>query len=105
MERGSDPKWGLPPTAKRMDFPTISDDEDLILRGIAVAVMLTPTFARLVHGSALSILERDHVAASRALGASAFRVIFGQVLPNPLSPLVVASTLDLELQSSWGWSP
>jgi peptide/nickel transport system permease protein len=62
---------------------------------IAVAVMSTPTFARLVRGSALSILERDHVAASRALGASAVRVIFGQVLPNALSPLVVASTLQL----------
>lgn len=62
---------------------------------IAVAVMSTPTFARLVRGSALSILERDHVAASRALGASAARVIFGQVLPNALTPLVVASTLQL----------
>jgi peptide/nickel transport system permease protein len=62
---------------------------------IAVAVMSTPTFARLARGSALSILERDHVAASRALGASALRVIFGQVLPNALTPLVVASTLQL----------
>ena len=57
---------------------------------LAVAVMSTPTFARLARGSALSILERDHVAASRALGASALRVIFGQVLPNALTPLVVA---------------
>jgi peptide/nickel transport system permease protein len=62
---------------------------------IAVAVMSTPTFARLARGSALSILERDHVAACRALGASAVRVIFGQVLPNALTPLVVASTLQL----------
>jgi len=62
---------------------------------IAVAVMSTPTFARLVRGSALSILERDHVAAARALGASTARVIFGQVLPNALTPLVVASTLQL----------
>jgi peptide/nickel transport system permease protein len=57
--------------------------------------MSTPTFAGLVRVSARSILERDHVAASRALGASAVRVIFGQVLPNALSPLVVASTLQL----------
>jgi peptide/nickel transport system permease protein len=62
---------------------------------IAVAVMSTPTFARLARGSALSILARDHVAASRALGASALRLIFGQVLPNALTPLVVASTLQL----------
>jgi peptide/nickel transport system permease protein len=62
---------------------------------IAVAVMSTPTFARLARSSALVILERDHVAATRALGASAFRVLLGQILPNALTPLVVASTLQL----------
>jgi peptide/nickel transport system permease protein len=62
---------------------------------IAVAVLSTPTFARLARGSALSILERDHVAASRALGASAVRVVLGQVLPNALTPLIIAGTLQL----------
>ncbi len=62
---------------------------------IAVAVMSTPTFARLARASALSILARDHVAASRAVGASAPRILLGQVLPNALNPLVVASTLQL----------
>jgi peptide/nickel transport system permease protein len=62
---------------------------------IAVAVMSTPTFARLARASALSILARDHVAASRAVGASAPRILLGQVLPNALTPLVVASTLQL----------
>jgi peptide/nickel transport system permease protein len=62
---------------------------------IAVAVFSIPTFARLVRGSALSILERDYVIASRALGASAKRILFGHVLPNALTPLVVQSTLQL----------
>jgi peptide/nickel transport system permease protein len=62
---------------------------------IAVAVFSVPTFARLVRGSALSILERDHVAATRAIGASAPRIVFGHVLPNALTPLVVQATLQL----------
>lgn len=62
---------------------------------IAVAVFSVPTFARLVRGSALSILERDYVVAIRALGASASRVIAGHVLPNALTPLVVQGTLQL----------
>lgn len=62
---------------------------------IAVAVFSVPTFARLVRGSALSILERDHVVAIRALGASAVRIVFGHVLPNALTPLVVQATLQL----------
>lgn len=62
---------------------------------IAVAVFSVPTFARLVRGSALSILERDYVVATRALGASARRIVFGHVLPNALTPLVVQATLQL----------
>jgi peptide/nickel transport system permease protein len=62
---------------------------------IAVAVFSLPTFARLARGSALSILERDHVVAIRALGASAPRIVFGHVLPNVLTPLVVQATLQL----------
>jgi peptide/nickel transport system permease protein len=62
---------------------------------IAVAIFSVPTFARLVRGSALSILELDYIAASRALGASPARIIFGHVLPNALTPLVVQSSLQL----------
>jgi len=62
---------------------------------IAVAVFSVPTFARLVRGSALAILELDYIVASRAVGASAARILFGHVVPNSLTPLVVQSTLQL----------
>lgn len=62
---------------------------------IAVAIFTVPTFARLVRGSALSILELDYVEATRALGASDGRIIFKHILPNALSPLVVQATLSL----------
>jgi peptide/nickel transport system permease protein len=62
---------------------------------LAVAIFSVPTFARIVRGSALSILERDYVIATRALGASAPRIVLGHVLPNALTPLVVQATLQL----------
>ena len=62
---------------------------------IAVAIFSVPTFARLVRGSALQVLELDYIVASRAVGASASRIIFGHVVPNALTPLVVQSTLQL----------
>ena len=62
---------------------------------IAVAIFSVPTFARLVRGSALQVLELDYIVASRAVGASATRIIFGHVVPNTLTPLVVQSTLQL----------
>ncbi len=62
---------------------------------IAVAIFSVPTFARLVRGSALSIMQLDYIEATKALGASDRRIIFKHIVPNALSPLVVQATLML----------
>ena len=62
---------------------------------IAVAVFSIPTFARLVRGSALAVLQLDYIMASRALGASGVRIVLAHVVPNSLTPLIVQSTLQL----------
>ncbi len=49
--------------------------------------------ARLVRASFLSLKEQDFVEASRALGAGSRRLIFTHILPNSLSPIIVATTL------------
>jgi peptide/nickel transport system permease protein len=49
--------------------------------------------ARLVRGQILSLKEREFVQATRALGLPHPRVIFHHVLPNTLSPVIVATTL------------
>jgi peptide/nickel transport system permease protein len=49
--------------------------------------------ARLVRGQILSIKEQEFVQATRALGVPHLRVIFRHVLPNTLSPVIVAATL------------
>lgn len=61
----------------------------------AVAIFSVPTLARIVRGSALSILQRDYIGACHAMGASDVRILTLHVLPNSLSPLVVQSTLML----------
>ncbi len=62
---------------------------------IAVAIFSVPTFARLVRGSALAVLQLDYVMASRSIGASGLRIVLGHVVPNSLTPLIVQSTLQL----------
>jgi ABC-type dipeptide/oligopeptide/nickel transport system permease subunit len=62
---------------------------------LAVAIISIPTYARIVRGAVLSEATRDYVAASRALGAGHRRVLFGHVLPNSLSPLIVAASLGI----------
>jgi peptide/nickel transport system permease protein len=49
--------------------------------------------ARLVRASFLSLKEQDFIEAARALGAGSSRLIFRHVLPNALSPIIVAATL------------
>ena len=61
---------------------------------IAVIALFTwPYIARIVRGYTLSLREKEFVEASRSLGASNTRIIFREVLPNLVGPLIVYTTL------------
>jgi peptide/nickel transport system permease protein len=62
---------------------------------IAIAIVYTPIFARVVRGPVLAIKEREFVEAARALGARASRIIARHVLPNLLSILIVQTSIAL----------
>jgi len=51
--------------------------------------------SRLVRSLFLSLREEDFVDAARAVGVSDFRIIVRHILPNTLSPIIVASTLSV----------
>lgn len=51
--------------------------------------------ARLVRAEVLSLRERDFILAARGLGASDLRIICRHILPNALSPVLVAATLGV----------
>lgn len=51
--------------------------------------------ARLVRAEFLSLKEREFVSAAKAIGASNFRIIFRHILPNALSPVLVAATFGI----------
>jgi ABC-type dipeptide/oligopeptide/nickel transport systems, permease components len=61
----------------------------------AVAIVNVPIFARILRGSLLSLRESDYVTAARALGAPSSRLLLRHMLPNSLTPLIVAATLAL----------
>ncbi len=50
---------------------------------------------RLVRASFLSLREKEFVEASRAIGASHFRIAVSQILPNAMGPILVAGTLGV----------
>jgi len=51
--------------------------------------------ARVVRGEVLAAREQEYVEAARALGASRARIMFDEILPNILSPVVVISTIRM----------
>lgn len=62
---------------------------------IAIGVVYTPIFARVVRAPVLALKEREFVDAARGLGARASRIIFRHILPNLLSVLVVQASIAL----------
>ena len=60
---------------------------------IAIAVTLTPRFARLSRAPVMSIREQEYILAVKALGQFDSLIIFLHVLPNILGELIVVATL------------
>jgi ABC-type dipeptide/oligopeptide/nickel transport system permease subunit len=61
---------------------------------IAIGVSSVPQYARIVRGVFLSQKEREYVEAARMVGESDWRIVFREILPNCMGPLIVAITLD-----------
>ncbi len=62
---------------------------------LAIAIVSTPVYARVVRASVLSLKEREFVQASRALGAGHAHILLRRILPNALPPLIVQATLGV----------
>jgi peptide/nickel transport system permease protein len=70
-------------------------DRGLLQIMFAVAATNAPIFARILRGSMLALRESDYVTAARSMGASTPRLLLRHMLPNALTPIIVASTLAL----------
>ena len=67
----------------------------LINAMIAIGIVYTPQFARVVRSVVLQVKGEDFVEAARAIGAGSWRVLAYHVLPNILSPIIVLATLTV----------
>ncbi len=61
---------------------------------IAIGIIYTPQYARLMRGQVLSVQAADFVMAARAIGAGRIRVMLRHVLPNSFTPVLVLATLQ-----------
>ena len=62
---------------------------------LAIAVVYTPLFARVVRAPVISERHRDYVDAARVIGASHPAIITRHILPNVVSPIIVQASSAL----------
>ena len=62
---------------------------------LAIGISGTPGFARIVRAAVMSVKDQEFVEASRAIGASNATIIFREIIPNCLAPIIVQTTLEV----------
>ena len=61
---------------------------------IAIGIIYTPQYARLMRGQVLTVQAAEFVTAARSIGAGQLRVMLRHVLPNSFTPVLVLATLQ-----------
>ena len=69
--------------------------DGLFLVFVAIGLVSWVTVARLVRGQILALKETEFVEAARAIGVSDRRIVLRHLLPNGISPIIVAVTLGI----------
>ena len=62
---------------------------------IAIGITQIPIFTRLLRGTILAQRENDFVLAARSVGVHRRTILYGHILPNAISPVIVQGTLAL----------
>ena len=65
----------------------------VLLVSYVIGLFSWPYIARIVRGQVLSLREKEFVEAARAQGAGDSRIIFREILPNVIAPIIVYTTL------------
>lgn len=60
---------------------------------LAVGLVSVPAFARVARASVMTVRDKEFIEASRAVGASGFRIMFSHILPNAMAPIIVQATM------------
>ncbi|MEI7643073.1 MAG: ABC transporter permease [Chloroflexales bacterium] len=62
---------------------------------LGIAIVSIPAYARVIRASVISAREEDYVLSARTIGAAPASILFGHILPNAISPLIVQATLGI----------
>lgn len=78
-----------------INWPYMQESGGIIAIVVVIGILSWMSIARLVRGSFLSLREKEFVEAARSLGLTNMRIISRHILPNAMSPIIVAATLGV----------
>jgi len=93
--RFADVLLAFPPLLFLMAALSTFQSRSVLILSVVIGVIGWMNVARLVRGEFLSLRTREYTEAARAVGASAPSIIFRELLPNAMGPLIVAATLSI----------
>jgi ABC-type dipeptide/oligopeptide/nickel transport system permease subunit len=92
---------GFPPLILAIFFLSILNAEPgyglkpFFLVCLAIAIITTPTTARIVRSSVLSIRAQQYIEAAECIGNGSLRIIWRHVLPNVVAPIIVVVSVQI----------
>ncbi|GGL61192.1 ABC transporter permease [Halocalculus aciditolerans] len=97
LMRYVDFQWAFPELILGVGIIALSGGLGVTNVIIAIGIAYIDDFARLIRGEVLSIREEEYITAARAVGMSNSRIMFKEILPNAVAPLIVQATLMIPL--------
>ena len=94
LMRITDVFLGFPAVVLTLAIVAVLGPGVLNISAAIIAVTWTE-YARVVRSTTLVLREQNYVQAARALGASSPRILFREILPNTMGPIVVLASLGL----------
>jgi len=92
---------GFPPLVLAIFFLSIfNTDKGFTLRAflmvsLAIGIIITPTTARIVRASTLTVRNLQYIEAAISAGNPPFRVVARHVLPNVVAPIIVIASIQI----------
>lgn len=97
LMRYVDFQWAFPEIILATGIIALTGSLGVINVVMAIGIAFIDDFARLIRGEVLSLREAEYVLAANAIGMSDARIMFREILPNAMAPLIVQTTLMLPL--------
>ncbi|ESP87391.1 ABC transporter permease [Candidatus Halobonum tyrrellensis] len=97
LMRYVDFQWAFPEIILGVGIIAVMGGLGVVNVVIAIGIAFIDDFARIIRGEVLSIREEEYVTAARAVGMGDARIMFKEMLPNAVAPLIVQATLMIPL--------